>query len=101
MTTRHDIAAAFKQARPLIASEQERFICVALTFGRFHPLKSAGEAAEEIVMERIEHGSGGYFTLDTWVTERVLHGHQPSLKDMQAFRLRWLDSLIVEFSQNP
>lgn len=102
MTTRKQIAAAFRIARKSIANNPTGFICNALPF-----TTEAGKAAERIIHERmgyVERGPSGYsegpFTLQSWLR---LHGHWLELEYvpshiMQAYRLRWLDALIEEFS---
>ena len=102
MTTRTEIADAFRVARQSIANNPTGFICNALPFRT-----EAGEAAERIIHERmgyVERGPSGYsegpFTLQAWLR---LHGHWLGTEPvpsqiMQAYRLRWLDALIEEFS---
>ena len=106
MTTRTQIADAFRIARQSIANNPTGFICNSL------PLTTeagkAGKAAERIIHERMGYiergpsgGSEGPFTLQSWLR---LHGHWQGIEPvpsriMQAYRLRWLDALIEEFSK--
>ena len=86
------IAEAFRRARAQIRSGRQEFICNAL-----YVSKAPGrEAAQRVVMRRIKAGGLCWgSTLDTWV--RVYVGVEPTLEQMRAYRLRWLDALIEEF----
>lgn len=93
---RKQIASAFRDARELIASDDERYICYALG----GVCLEGAEEALQIVQERLDQPKN--FTLTDWL-HRV-HGIDTSFVDdyeeqMRLYRLRWLDALIKEFSE--
>jgi len=101
MITNQDIAAAFKEAKKILAVDGEQtrardqdgafvwqgYICHALEHSR-HP---GFAAARAVILERISPWS----SLETWVMTNVVEDF--TLGDMQAYRHRWLDALITEF----
>jgi hypothetical protein len=101
MATNQNIAAAFKEAKKVLASNGEQtramkpdgtyvweeYICHAL----YRSLQPGRIDAQEVILERISPWS----SLQTWVSMNVVE--DPSSDDMQAYRHRWLDALITEF----
>jgi hypothetical protein len=101
MITNQDIAAAFKEAKKILAVDGEQarardqdgafvwqeYICHALE-NSHHP---GFAAAQAVILARISPWS----SLETWVITNVVE--DPSSNDMQAYRHRWLDTLITEF----
>ncbi len=96
---RRRIAEAFKACKPLLWNGEAdldkieggcRYICNALSES------GAGYAylAREIVMERL----GGSNTVDAWLANRKIYRGNDDRK-IQAFRHRWVDELIKEFSK--
>lgn len=82
-------------ARQAIATHAHDYICNALKDQTVYYAPASD--AIDIIMERME----GLDPLSDWVWARVLQRDTecyPSYDDMHAFRLRWLDSLIEEFS---
>lgn len=115
---RQEIAKAFKRAKALLANENEiefgqvtvkgkhRWICYAIDWStptdHTSAERDAHEEAEYIVSTRL--GQKAY--LDGWVIENCRAAEELELsnrpqfqREMQAFRHRWLDALIEEFSK--
>ena len=102
---RAQIARALKIAKLLVSEtyycgDKEQFICHALARARNEDLCSAGEtiAAEKMIMGRLGPGS---YCLEDWIEARF--GHKViddtwRTNAMQEYRHRWLDALILEFS---
>lgn len=106
------IAEAFKRAKELVIAElgfikpgQTRYICYALSYSTpknaSREVCDAHNAAESIVGKRIFPSA----YLDDWVIDNVpgtIHFAEDRYaefqREMQAFRHRWLDALIKEFS---
>lgn len=87
----------FRLVREEIANKKEYYICITI-----HSLVEGGsityrdmQAAKNVIQGRM----GGYASLDAWLEHK--HGI-PAIKltktRMREYRLRWLDSLIAEFS---
>lgn len=98
MTRRREIANAFKQARKAVAAEPEGdFICIILQ----HYIKTPGAmAARGIIQIRMGEPESIWCgaALEEWLQKK--HGISYKLmtpEQMKAYRLRWLDALIVEF----
>ena len=89
------IASAFAAARLRLwnghpGTKGDRFICHAL----FGP-DTSNQQAVDVVMERL----GGHYTLEDWISSKLgVPSDARTPQDVQGFRLRWLDSLIKEFS---
>lgn len=93
---RKQIAAAFREARKVIASDDERYICYAL--GEI--CLDGAENAIQVVQERLDQPK--MLTLADWLLR--VHGIDAGFVDdyaeqMRLYRLRWLDALIKEFSE--
>ena len=95
--TRQELAEAFRYARRQISPKYPKFICVALQ--TYCPAR-VGTAATEVIVERL----GGAYTYETWVDRHFDDLARNILDDETRdqigyeSRLRWLDSLIEEFS---
>lgn len=104
--TNQSLVAAFLAAKKYIANKSERFICLALDEAMLNGELdiSESEAARLIVQRRIS----GCFTLEVWMSENIpffvendidLAVNFLAYNDaILEYRLRWLDSLIAEFS---
>lgn len=106
------VARAFRLAKPLVESREIEFICVALT--RLETLGRISSPvmlnAKEVINDRLGH----HDCLESWVFQRIT-GKKPSSLGKREYRLfttgsaayekgrdarlRWLDSLIKEFSE--
>lgn len=110
---RRDFKKVFKAAKGLLGinyydvvriQEKDMYICCALDAAQNRGLISnyLNRQAESLINKRLE----GSVTLDAWCMARGLIGRHSlgELRDpdyvdnMQAFRHRWLDALIKEFS---
>lgn len=96
---RTHVAEAFKTCKPFLWNGQRgidkrqgtsRFICQAL----YDSKARYGYLAREIVMERLD----GNNTVDAWLANRKIYRGSDDRK-IQAFRHRWVDELIKEFSK--
>lgn len=98
MATNAKLVAAFTAARKLIASNQESFICHALENCGLH--RAIREDATKIIQDRL----AGHSVASSWLHENVpgakeyIWSQGQSWVIYHAYRLRWLDSLIAEFS---
>ena len=92
------IAKAFKKARVHIENDDHQFICHTLYCPEYKSSrKSSLDKAKEIIRQRMGHNG----TLNDWVWVNIFNTAPetyPSDEDMKAYRLRWLDALIKEFS---
>ena len=103
-TDRANIAQAFKEAKEYLQQRGRGFICITL-------LDIAhGAEAKKVIEERL----GGHSTLEEWVVANlpqkewagllkhdaggVYSGGKFGDDQMNLFRIRWLDSLVQEFS---
>jgi hypothetical protein len=93
------IALALKNAKPYLSrgnDGKEEFICYSIELGnQFEPYRVA--LAKDLIMERLD----GCATAEEWLNHRV--GAYPERsaagrRVLQAWRHRWLDALITEFS---
>ena len=104
---RQEIAEIFRQAKKVLAknrsdcdyrfnggSPHEEFICHAIErVGRYSYYR---DPALAVIQSRL----GDVLSLESWVIRNVPSAGYPVDKDeMQAYRHRWLDALIEEFSQ--
>lgn len=90
------IAEAFKKARQMIKSDQERFICNGLDNISYRPSRRDCDAAKAIINNRMGRD---IHTLGCWVCENVYQNeYYPNRDEMKEYRLRWLGALIKEFS---
>lgn len=94
-----ELVKAFKAAKWYIESNKERFICCALQEASFDHSISYLEYlnAKNLIETRI----GSDIALEEWLSEHILCSdtqHMIMSEEMRLYRLRWLDSLIAEFS---
>ena len=106
MTTRKQIAAAFKAAKRHLQGPCRRgeeltkthMICYALNQSerRGQASRKTIDAAKRVIMRRLSP----CFSCGTWLqnTQGVPARHL-TFNNLQAYRHRWLDALIEEFSQ--
>jgi hypothetical protein len=104
MVTNQDIAAAFKEAKKILAVDEkqvrqvralklngthflEEYICHALE----HSNHKAYVSAQHVILSRIDPR----VSLAAWVFDNV--AENATIADMQAYRHRWIDALITEF----
>jgi len=92
MTTRKDIANAFRAARKRIESKNNYHICIALEDSRHF----ARREAKRIIERRL----GRYVSVTHWIDSKGLITETTSSSDMRDYRLRWLDALIQEFDKS-
>ena len=89
------IASAFAAARLRMwdghpSTTGEQFICLALGVSN-----TANLRAVEVVMKRL----GGHYTIENYIKDVVgVTSDACTTQDVQGFRIRWLDSLIQEFT---
>ena len=103
---RKEIAEIFRQAKKVLAKDRydcgyrvdgrtlcEEYICHAIErVGKFSDYR---DPALAVIQARL----GDVISLETWVIRNVPGVEYPVNKDeMQAYRHRWLDALIEEFS---
>lgn len=98
MTTRAEIANAFRIAREGIASHEDTYICNAL------PGTDAGEQAKSIIHERMgpvpaDVGCRSGYAVWHWLDAQGVDMDAFDDHAMRQYRLRWLDALIEEFSK--
>ena len=104
---RRHIASAFKNAKEFLWDglgtcqplASERYICAALTRAQtVSQIRLFGCVnARNIIAERMNSRAR---TLELWLSIRAnVPTEQLSDENMQAYRHRWLDALIAEFSQ--
>ncbi len=107
-TERKEIAEIFRQAKTILAKDRydcssyrvnghtqyETYICHAIEkVGRFARYR---DPALAVIQDRL----GNVCSLESWVICNIPSIHFPVDEDeMQAYRHRWLDALIEEFSQ--
>lgn len=84
----------FKLARASIASGHDRFICIAIVYGP-GSVRDRSRAKQVITTRMGRVGDSG--TLERWLENAGIPAHAQSALKMQAYRLRWLDTLIEEF----
>ena len=104
---RKEIAEIFRQAKKVLAKNRsdcdhrfngrmphEEYICHAIErVGRYSEYR---DPALAVIQARL----GDVISLETWVMRNIPGATYPVDKDeMQAYRHRWLDALIEEFSQ--
>lgn len=92
---RMEIAAAFRDAKVLIESGIQTYICCALQ----NVVANDGLLAKNVIRQRL---GNDYHTLNSWLRDVAgvswrLTEH--SDRQMRLYRLRWLDALIKEFSE--
>jgi hypothetical protein len=91
-TERQQIAAAFRAARRVFVRRGARPICSALQDSRHE----ARNAARRVVQGRI----GERLYVHEWLVEVAKVPREfITYENVRAYRLRWLDSLIEEFSK--
>jgi hypothetical protein len=100
MTTRKQIAEAFRAARVISKEEMDAgcygYICIALRRAATTKVISrhAARNATEVVMKRL----GGCFSLGDWLRDfSRVPGAEITPAAVKAHRLAWLDRLIAEF----
>lgn len=92
------IAKAFTEARRHIDNCEEGFICNALFIAYLR--RSIDSWAQSTAREIIRTRMGGEDTLECWLQECAnVPTNQLTNENMRAYRLRWLDALIKEFSK--
>ena len=99
--TRKQIAKAFKAAKPYLKTyntpvgvERTSFICFALEYSKT-PCYVV-DAAARVIMDRLHPNS----TVYGWLLHQAkIPKHDLTPENVQAYRHRWLDSLIKEFSK--
>ena len=103
---RRHIANAFKNAKEFLwdglglyrPGASERYICTALTRAQtVSPIRLFGCVnARNIIAERMDNRAA---TLESWLSSYAnVPEEQLTDENMQAYRHRWLDALIAEFS---
>ncbi len=92
-----ELVEVFKAAKSLIEDKSERFICLAIgATGRMN----LRWLARNIITGRL----AGAYTCEAWLEEHGIKSDEFLTEDpqgkqwMREYRLRWLDSLIAEFS---
>lgn len=95
------LVEVFKEARRRIESGDKTYICLAIKYGYCHYDKCQ-EALEliSIRMGNLQRQDPGY-SLEQWLTENSPGPDYYSEKlrpPTRKYRVRWLDSLIAEFS---
>lgn len=93
------IAQALKNAKPYLSrgnDDKEEFICFSIELGMRTARKPA-RLAKHVIMERLD----GCFTAEDWLkyTVGIAAVNRAGFVALQAWRHRWLDSLIEEFSK--
>lgn len=106
-TERKEISEIFRQAKKVLAkdlsdcsylvnghTQYEEYICHAIEkVGRFDRYRGPALA---VIHDRLDN----VYSLETWVISNIPGMYFPVDKDeLQAYRHRWLDALIEEFSQ--
>lgn len=93
--TNKDIAEAFRQAKKILWTTREGFICFAITDADYDGRNpEAVSAAKKVIEERL----GKFYSLRGWLLARdVLREDIKDPPRMQAHRHAWLDLLIEEF----
>ena len=95
------IAQALKNAKPYLShgnDNKEEFICFSIELGvQRIPQHRAARLAKHVIMERLD----GCFTAEDWLkyTVGIAAVNRAGFVALQAWRHRWLDSLIEEFSK--
>ncbi len=108
-TSNKGIAKAFKEARKYIASGQCKYICIALdqVYYDYKIETYWRDSAKRVIQARLADGTYGSGTgtdsLEGWLARnfnniRAIDLLNHYTKEMKECRLRWLDSLIAEFS---
>lgn len=112
MTTNKQIVTALKAAKKYLATNSEqvhsyrktKYICFALGNAEYHRKcgSSSMLAAQEIIMFRLGRRKNGIaYDVEFYLKNKVkVPKKLLTVDNIQAFRHRWLDSLIVEFSTN-
>lgn len=83
---RQTIAGEFRAAKRIFNLYGERFICHAL---------SGNCLARTVVRERLN----GFLTLENWLRDAGIKSSEIRPSRMRAYRRRWLDELVKEFSE--
>lgn len=99
-----DIGQAFKNAKSLLfdghSGGEEIFMCHAIRDGSADWLRPTAATIRALAI--IEHRLHPYATVEEWVGVNIPGADKDARniprKEIQAFRHRWLDSLIKEFS---
>lgn len=103
-----EIAEVFRKAKIILA--KNRAECLARGFDNkliyqeyicHSILESCGPSVPRVAaLNVIKSRLGGYYSLETWVLRNIPNvGYPVNKDDMQAYRHRWLDALIEEFSK--
>lgn len=84
-----------KASRRLLEARQYKYVCWCL--------EAAGHANEDyLVLEKmkefINKRLGGYYTIGDWLINELKMRKVPNSEQMFEYRIRWVDSLIEEFS---
>lgn len=103
-----EIAKVFRKAKTILAKNKaecfargfdnkliyQEYICHSI-------LESCGPSVPRVAaLNVVQSRLGGYYSLETWVLRNIPNvGYPVNKDDMQAYRHRWLDALIEEFSQ--
>ena len=105
-TERKEIAEIFRQAKKVLAKDRydcssyrvnghaqyETYIC--------HAIEKVGGFARYPALAVIQARLGNVYSLESWVIRNIPSIHFPvDADEMQAYRHRWLDALIEEFSR--
>jgi hypothetical protein len=103
MATNKELVKAFTEARKLIANKRLSAICFALdnASDNRNITRQVCEDAVNIISERL----GDSAFVGSWLrdnvpglTEHYLYYTRDGLSAQREYRLRWLDSLIADFS---
>lgn len=103
---RIEIANVFRDAKSRLAKNAaecrpsnltyEEYICWAIALLQGNHLPHAKSAAKKVISDRL----GEDYSLETWVISNIPGMYFPVDKnELQAYRHRWLDALIEEFSR--
>ena len=93
---RKDLYAAFKAAESYL--EKQGFLCWAVTTA--YEAGMITESQQNLAKSLIEHRICPYNTVGTWLHSSAgIPNKELTPKAMKAYRKRWLESLIKEFSK--
>ena len=93
---RRDLHKTFKAAEPYL--EKQGFLCWAVTAA--YEAEMITESQQNLAKSLIEHRICPYNTVGTWLHSSAgIPNRELTGKTKQAYRKRWLASLIKEFSK--
>lgn len=93
---RKDLYAAFKAAESYL--EKQGFLCWAVV--EAHRADKITESQQELAKNLIKHRIHPHHTVSTWLNRSArIPNKKITSKAMKAYRKRWLESLVKEFSR--